>query len=172
MNITVIIIIVGLLFSNERQNNIEQHIQCPCEKGMLINHASPSAMKLKKLISLLISEPIKKDSIINIQDSIPIIPDTIKTYIQKTQFINNDRSTKNDENLDLQICLISNINKNILDYKISDNDIYNIVGNCYGENLIKNNKSNSLIYFILFFIISIGVVLSLIFIAKNKRSKL
>ena len=156
---------VGLLFSNERQNNIEQHIQCPCEKGMLINHASPSAMKLKKLISLLISEPIKKDSI-------PVIPDTIKTYIQKTQFINNDRSTKNDENLDLQICLISNINKNILDYKISDNDIYNIVGNCYGENLLKNNKSNSLIYFILFFIISIGVVLSLIFIAKNKRSKL
>ena len=59
-------------------------------------------MKLKKLISLLISEPIKKDSIINIQDSIPVIPDTIKTYIQKTQFINNDRSTKNDENLDLQ----------------------------------------------------------------------
>ena len=159
---------VGLLFSNERQNNIEQHIQCPCEKGMLINHASPSAMKLKKLISLLISEPIKKDSIINIQDSIPVIPDTIKTYIQKTQFINNDRSTKNDENLDLQICLISNINKNILDYKISDNDIYSIVGNCYGENLLKNNKSNSLIYFILFFIISIGVVMSLIFIAKNK----
>ena len=156
---------VGLLFSNERQNNIEQHIQCPCEKGMLINHASPSAMKLKKLISLLISEPIKKDSI-------PVIPDTIKTYIQKTQFINNDRSTKNDENLDLQICLISNINKNILDYKISDNDIYNIVGNCYGENLIKSNKSNSLIYFILFFIISIGGVLSLIFIAKNKRSRL
>ena len=163
---------VGLLFSNERQNNIEQHIQCPCEKGMLINHASPRAMKLKKLISLLISEPIKKDFIINIQDSIPIIPDTIKTYIQKTQFVNNDRSTKNDENLDLQICLISNINKNILDYKISDNDIYNIIGNCYGENLIKNNKSNSLIYFILFFIISIGVVMSLIFIAKNKRSKL
>ena len=172
MNIRVIIIIVGFLFSNERQNNIEQHIQCPCEKGMLINHASPSAMKLKKLISLLISEPIKKDILINMQDSMPIIPDTIKKYIQKTQFINNDRSTKNDENLDLQICLISNINKNILDYKISDNDIYNIIGNCYGENLIKNNKSNSLIYFILFFIISIGVVMSLIFIAKNKRSKL
>ena len=165
MNIIVIIIAIGFLFSNERQNNLEQHIQCPCEKGMLINHASPSAMKLKKLISLLISEPIQLDSI-------PKIPDTIKKYIQKTKFVDNNRSTKNDENLDVQICLISEINKNISDYTISDNDIYDIIGNCYGENLIKNNKSNSLIYFILFFIILVGVALSLIFIAKNKRSRL
>ena len=165
MNIIVIIIAIGFLFSNERQNNLEQHIQCPCEKGMLINHASPSAMKLKKLISLLISEPIQ-------QDSIPKIPDNIKKYIQKTKFVDNNRSTKNDENLDVQICLISEINKNISDYTISDNDIYDIIGNCYGENLIKNNKSNSLIYFILFFIILVGAVLSLIFIAKNKRGRL
>ena len=165
MNIIVIIIAIGVLFSNERQNNLEQHIQCPCEKGMLINHASPSAMKLKKLISLLISEPIQ-------QDSIPKIPDNIKKYIQKTKFVDNNRSTKNDENLDVQICLISEINKNISDYTISDNDIYDIIGNCYGENLIKNNKSNSLIYFILFFIILVGAVLSLIFISKNKRGRL
>ena len=165
MNIIVIIIAIGFLFSNERQNNLEQHIQCPCEKGMLINHASPSAMKLKKLISLLISEPIQ-------QDSIPKIPDNIKKYIQKTKFVDNNRSTKNDENLDVQICLISEINKNISDYTISDNDIYDIIGNCYGENLIKNNKSNSLIYFILFFIILVGAALSLIFIAKNKRGRL
>ena len=165
MNIIVIIIAIGFLFSNERQNNLEQHIQCPCEKGMLINHASPSAMKLKKLISLLISEPIQ-------QDSIPKIPDNIKKYIQKTKFVDNNRSTKNDENLDVQICLISEINKNISDYTISDNDIYDIIGNCYGENLIKNNKSNSLIYFILFFIILVGAALSLIFIAKNKRVRL
>ena len=165
MNLIVIIIAIGVLFSNERQNNLEQHIQCPCEKGMLINHASPSAMKLKKLISLLISEPIQ-------QDSIPKIPDTIKKYIQKTKFVDNNRSTKNDENLDIQICLISEINKNISDYKISDNDIYDIIGNCYGKNLIKNNKSNSLIYFILFFIILVGAVLSLIFISKNKRGRL
>jgi len=165
LNIIVIIIAIGFLFSNERQNNLEQHIQCPCEKGMLINHASPSAMKLKKLISLLISEPIQ-------QDSIPKIPDNIKKYIQKTKFVDNNRSTKNDENLDVQICLISEINKNISDYTISDNDIYDIIGNCYGENLIKNNKSNSLIYFILFFIILVGAALSLIFIAKNKRVRL
>ena len=165
MNLIVIIIAIGVLFSNERQNNLEQHIQCPCEKGMLINHASPSAMKLKKLISLLISEPIQ-------QDSTPKIPDTIKKYIQKTKFVGNNRATKNDENLDIQICLISEINKNISDYKISDNDIYDIIGNCYGKNLIKNNKSNSLIYFILFFIILVGAVLSLIFISKNKRGRL
>ncbi len=165
MNIRVILIIIGLLFSNERQNNLEQHIQCPCEKGMLVHHFSPSAMKLKKLISLLISEPI-------LQDSIPEIPDTIKKYIQETKFVGNNRTTKNDENLDVQICLISEINKNISDYKISDNDIYDIIGTCYGKNLIKNNKSNSLIYFILFFIILVGAVLSLIFIAKNKRGRL
>tara|TARA_Y100000768_G_scaffold80885_1_gene57553 strand:- start:1325 stop:1822 length:498 start_codon:yes stop_codon:yes gene_type:complete len=165
LNIIVIIITIGILFSNERQNNLEQHIQCPCEKGMLINHASPSAMKLKKLISLLISESIHPDNIAK-------IPDTIKKYIQETKFVSNDRTTQNDENLDIQICLISEINKKISDYQISDTDIYDIIGNCYGENLIKNNKSNSLIYFILFFIILIGAVLSLIFIAKNKRGRL
>jgi len=153
-----IICIIGVIISNNRQNNLEQHIQCPCEKGMLINHASPHAMKLKKLISLLI------------QDSIDI--DSVKTFVRTTRFINDEKNTQNDENLDFQICLNSNIDDNLSNNKISDNGIYRLIGSCYGEHLIKKDKNNSLIYFILFAIIVFGAIFSFVFISQNKKGKL
>ena len=79
-------VILGFLISDSRQNNLERHIQCPCNKGLLINHGTPSAMKLKELISFLIEDSINMDS--------------VKTFIKKTRFINDDKNTQNDENLD------------------------------------------------------------------------
>ena len=155
MKAIYICIALGFLISDSRQNNLEKHIQCPCNKGLLINHGTPSAMKLKKLISFLIEDSIDMDS--------------VKTFIQKNRFINDDKKTQNDENLDHQVCLINNIDKNISNNKISDSGVYNIVGNCYGQHLIKNKSNNYLLYIILLVIISIGGILSYSFIAKNKK---
>ena len=148
-------IILGFLISDSRQNNLERHIQCPCNKGLLINHGTPIAMKLKELISFLIEDSIDMNS--------------VKTFIKKTRFINDDKNTQNDENLDHQVCLISNVDKNISNNKISDSGVYNIVGNCYGQHLIKNKSNNYLLYIILLIIIGIGGIFSYSFIAKNKK---
>ena len=63
MNFIIILIIIGSLFSNERQNNLESHIQCPCKKGMLSDHASPNAMKLKTLIGELTKDSISMNRV-------------------------------------------------------------------------------------------------------------
>jgi len=153
-----ILIIIGSLFSNERQNNLESHIQCPCRKGMLSDHASPSAIKLKSLIAELTKDSIE----INI----------VRNFIRETNFVTNNPNTQNDENLEHQICLINNIEKNISNNKISDKGVFNIVGQCYGEHLIRENENTSLIYIILFSIIIIGIILSSWFIFINKKGDL
>ena len=158
MNFIAILIIVGTLISNERQNNLENHIQCPCKKGMLSDHASPSAMKLKTLIGELIKDPIQLNS--------------IQKFIRETTFVSNNRKTQNDENVDHQICLINSIEKNIHNNKISDKGVYSIIGECYGQHLIRKNENNSIIYAILFSLILIGLIFSSWFIFINKKREL
>ena len=140
----IIIIVIGILIGNDRQNQLENSIQCPCQKGLLSNHFSPNAKKLKDLISEL-----RKDSIAiqNIQNLI----------------LTNYSPEKQD-------CLMNNIKKNINNKKISDEGIYSIIGECYGKDLIRG-KDNVLIYIILFVIITIGVIFSTFFIIKNKTNK-
>ena len=149
---------IGFIMSNDRQNNLEKNIQCPCDKGLLINHASSSAMKLKSLISELCKDSISMNS--------------IQSLILKTQFISDNPLTKDNETLTHQDCLIKNIKSNISNHQISDDGIYNIIGQSYGHHLIRQNKNNSSIYIILFIIISIGIISSSIFIVINKKRKL
>ena len=158
MNFIIILIIIGTLISNERQNNLESHIQCPCKKGMLSDHASSSAMKLKTLIGQLTKDSVQLNS--------------IQKFIQETTFVNNNRNTQNDENVDHQICLINSIGKNIHNNKISDKGVYSIIGECYGEDLIRKNENNSIIYAILFSLIFIGLIFSSWFIFINKKREL
>ena len=157
-NSLIIFITLGFLISNDRQNNLEKHIQCPCDKGLLINHGSSSAMKIKNLISVLIKDSIEMN--------------VVKDFIRETNFVGDDKNTKNDENLDHQMCLITSTEKSISNNKILDSDIYNIIGECYGQHLIKKDKNNSLIYIILFIIITIGGFLSFTFIIRNKKRRL
>ena len=70
------------------------------------------------------------------------------------------------------MCLITSTEKSISNNKILDSDIYNIIGECYGQHLIKKDKNNSLIYIILFIIITIGGFLSFTFIIRNKKRRL
>jgi hypothetical protein len=144
----IIFIILSFLISNDRQNNLEKHIQCPCNKGLLVDHYTSEPIKIKKLLSLLIQDSIQMDA--------------VKDFIQK-EFV---------KNLDHQMCLIGNIEQNLLNNRISDDGIYNLIGDCYGQHLIKDGKNNSLIYIILFIIITVGGLLSITFIIRNKKGRL
>ena len=147
----LIIITTNFLISN-RQYELEKNIQCPCNKGLLVNHASENALILKKLISELVKDSIS-------------LSDT-QSFILKTQFY-----TKVNDNISHQDCLIRNIKLNMSDNKISNIGIYNIISECYGKHLVRN-KDNSLLYIILFSIITIGLSFSSIFIIKNKSRDL
>ena len=96
----------------------------------------------------------------------------VQKFIRETTFVDNNRKTQNDENVDHQICLINSIEKNIHNNKISDKGVYSIIGECYGQHLIRKNENNSIIYAILFSLILIGLIFSSWFIFINKKREL
>ena len=140
---TSIIIIIGFLAANERQFYLEKHINCPCKKGLLKDHDSPNAEKLKNLISELIQEP----------------------FIINSKFIFN-----NYKDLDMQDCLMASIKNNTVKARIENEGIYAIIENCYGKELIRNQKT-SILYIIIGIILISGFIMVSIFIYKNTKAR-
>ena len=135
---------LATLAANERQTYIEKHINCPCNKGILYDHDSGTANQLKGLITELVSDSINKK---NLQEFI------LKNY--------------NKEQGD---CLMLNINQTINDNRISDDDIYIIIGECYDKKLIREENS-SILYIIMLIFLILGFVIAFIFIYNNKKSR-
>ena len=142
LKLALSILIIGILIGDERQSYLENHINCPCKKGLLIGHDSPNAQKLKNLISELIKEPFE-----------------INLSFMVTNY-----------DLEMQTCLLENIKKHTVNYKISNEGIYTIIENCYGKELIRNQKP-SILYIIMGIILILGFIIVSIFIYKNIRAR-
>ena len=133
----------NIIVCNERQFMLEKQMYCPCKKGILYDHDSRSADQLKKLISVLIKNPI---SYVEIQSVL------LKEY-------------KSSESL--SNCLAEKYS----DYRsksfLQDNEIFEIISNCYGKDLIRN-EDPTILYFITFMILTVGFLLVLFFIKKSR----
>lgn len=133
----------NIIVCNERQFMLEKQMYCPCKKGILYDHDSRSADQLKKLISVLIKNPI---SYIEIQGVL------LKEY-------------KSSESL--SNCLAEKYNDYRSKNYLQDNEIFEIISNCYGKDLIRN-EDPTILYFITFMILTVGFLLALFFIKKSR----
>ena len=133
----------NIIVCNERQFILEKQMYCPCKKGILYDHDSRSADQLKKLISVLIKNPI---NYVEIQSVL------LKDY-------------KSSESL--SNCLAEKYNDYRSKSYLQDNEIFEIISNCYGKDLIRN-EDPIILYFITFMILTVGFLLVLFFIKKSR----
>ena len=141
--ILIIFLTFNIIVCNERQFMLEKQMYCPCKKGILYDHDSRSADQLKKLISVLIKNPI---SYVEIQSVL------LKEY-KSAESLSN--------------CLAEKYSDYRSKSYLLDNEIFEIISNCYGKDLIRN-EDPTILYFITFMILTVGFLFALFFIKKSR----
>lgn len=136
-------LLLSFIVSNERQFLIEKQMYCPCKKGVLYDHDSRSADQLKQLISVLIRNPVNSED--------------IQSVILK-DFKSSER---------LSNCLAAEYKNYQSKNYLQDHEIFKIISECYGEDLIRNEDS-TILYLVVFIILAIGFCLAYFFIKRPK----
>ena len=145
--LSIFIILITLVWSVDRQAELEKGILCPCKKGVLYDHDSPAAKQLKVLLSELSKNPVDMKS--------------FRALIL----------TKFDEKSG--DCLTNSIQKNLSEDSLTKDQIHTIISDCYGEDLImpSNKEGNSIIlYIVILIILFFGFSTVYIFIRKSRTN--
>jgi len=145
--LSIFISLITLVWSVDRQTELEKGILCPCKKGVLYDHDSPAAKQLKVLLSELSKNPVDMKS--------------FRALIL----------TKFDEKSG--DCLTNSIQKNLSEDSLTKDQIHTIISDCYGEDLImpSNKEGNSIIlYIVILIILFFGFSTVYIFIRKSRTN--
>ena len=122
--LSIFISLITLVWSVDRQTELEKGILCPCKKGVLYDHDSPAAKQLKVLLSELNKNPVDMKSF---------------RALILTKFDGKSGD-----------CLANSIQKNLSEDSLTKDQIHTIISDCYGEDLImpSNKEGNSIILYI------------------------